>query len=125
MEKNKSLGILLSGLFYMLAGYFFLIKDVLFYPSICIAIILTLVTILKPEIITPLTRIWFALSNKMAGVINPITLGVFFFLIITPIGLVSKIFGRDEMRLKRKNKKSYWIEKANNSLVDEPFRKQF
>lgn len=125
MKQNTNLGILLSSIFYMLAVYYFLNNQLLFFLSILIGGILTLVTIFKPVIITPLTKVWFATSIKMAGIINPIILGVFFFLIITPISLGSKFFGRDELRLKKTNKKSYWIEKPDNSDISESFKKQY
>ena len=125
MKQNTNLGILLSSIFYMLAVYYFLNNQLLFFLSILIGGILTLVTIFKPVIITPLTKVWFATSVKMAGIINPIILGVFFFLIITPISLGSKFFGRDELRLKKTNKKSYWIEKPDNSDISESFKKQY
>jgi len=55
-------------------------------------------------------------------IINPLVLGMIFFIIITPIGYFRKKFGSDELNLK-KNKKSYWILKKKDYKID--FRKQF
>ena len=36
-------------------------------------------------------------------------LGLIFYTLITPTGLFTRLFGRDELLLKKKDKKSYWL----------------
>ena len=43
--------------------------------------------------------------------ISPIVMGIVFFLVVTPISLIMKIFKKDLINLKMNKKNSYWIEK--------------
>jgi hypothetical protein len=62
-----------------------------------------------PKLVAPLNRAWFRLGGLMGRVINPLVLGAIFFLIITPVALMLKLMGRDELRLKRGRQESYWV----------------
>ena len=55
---------------------------------------------------------------------NPIILGVIFFGLFTPYSLVMRLFGRDELKLKLKKKKSYWITRKN-LIHQNNFKQQF
>jgi hypothetical protein len=48
-----------------------------------------------------------------------------FFLLITPVGVLTRLFGRDELLLKKKNKKSYWLERPKTDEKFNSFEKQF
>ena len=65
----------------------------------------------KSSIFSTLNRIWFIVGKMMASVMNPLILGSIYFFIITPIAIVTKIFGRDELRMKKMGTPSYWITK--------------
>ena len=47
--------------------------------------------------------------NVIGMIVSPIILGVIFFLIFSPIGILMRLFGRDELHLQQKNKSSFWI----------------
>ena len=52
------------------------------------------------------------ISLFLGKIISPIIMGVIFFLVVTPIGLLMRFFGKDVLNLKlNKKKSSYWIEK--------------
>ena len=57
-------------------------------------------------------------------IVNPIVLGAIFIL-ITPIGIISKVFGRDELNLKKTKLKSYWINKGQYKYDHETFKNQY
>jgi hypothetical protein len=60
----------------------------------------------------------------LGKIISPIILGVIFFGLITPYGIIMRMFGRDELNLKKIKSKSYWIERSNiSSQIN--FKKQF
>jgi large-conductance mechanosensitive channel len=58
-----------------------------------------------------LNKIWFKFGIFLGKIISPIIMGIIFFLVVTPIGLIMRILGKDLLNLKFNNKKSYWIEK--------------
>jgi hypothetical protein len=49
-------------------------------------------------------------------------MGIIFFLIVTPISLIMKFFGKDILNIKKNKKKSYWIDKNGpKSRMDKQF----
>lgn len=74
------------------------------------AFVLMLITIVAPIILYPFAFLWFALSKLLSTVSPAIILGVLFFLIVVPVGLLRKLFGKDGMRLKQ-------FKKDKNSLL--------
>ena len=83
------------------------------------------ITLLKPNILLPFNKGWHWLGQAMGKIVNPIVLGFIFFLIITPIAFFGKKMGRDELRLKKRDIKSYWIERKPNGPAPDSFKQQF
>jgi ABC-type uncharacterized transport system permease subunit len=82
-------------------------------------------TLVRPAVLAPLNRAWFALGVLLGRIISPIVLGAMFFLLITPIGLIARAFGRDELRLKPQDVNSYWRERSDPVAAAESFKNQF
>ena len=71
---------------------------------ILVAIILSLVTILVPVAFYPITALWFGLSEVLSKVGSTILLSLVFFLVVTPMGVVRRLLGKDSLRLKQYKK---------------------
>jgi Saxitoxin biosynthesis operon protein SxtJ len=82
-------------------------------------------TLVNPAVLAPLNRAWFALGVLLGRIISPIVLGAMFFLLITPIGVIARAFGRDELRLKPRDVNSYWRERSDPVAAAESFKNQF
>ena len=78
-----------------------------------------------PKSLNGITKIWLHLGDTIGQFISPITLGLIFFVLITPFGIMTRLFGRDELLLKRGNKKSYWLLKNSNSDHSHSYERQF
>lgn len=65
-----------------------------------------------PSLFKPLARIWFGFSHILGGVVSKVLLTLVFFIVVTPIGLIRKVFGADPMKL------SIWKKSSNSVLVD-------
>jgi len=89
------------------------------------ALISGFLTFFKPTVLSPLNRVWFLLGELLGKIISPLVLGAIFFLIITPIALIGRALGRDELRLKRKTQTSYWIDRKSPSPRGDSFNNQF
>lgn len=87
--------------------------------------LIALITITAPKLLAPFNRLWFELGQLMGRIASPIVLGAIFFLILTPVAIVTRLFGRDELRLKRKAVNSYWIERKSENSTAESFKNQF
>ena len=79
--------------------------------------------LLNSKLLNPLNLLWFKLGMLLGSIVAPIVMGVVFFLIVTPTGLIMKMFGKKMLNNAfDKNKKSYWI---NRDKQAHSMRKQF
>jgi len=82
---------------------------------VAVAFVLILVTVILPIIFYPFAVIWFCLAELLSIVGPAIILTIIFFLIVTPVGLIRRLLGKDSMRLKqfKKSKQSVMINRAH------------
>jgi len=63
---------------------------------------------LRPAWLEPLNRAWFRLSLLLSRIVTPVVMGVLFFGLITPFGLIMRIRGGDPLRLRRSGREDAW-----------------
>jgi hypothetical protein len=70
---------------------------------------------------------WMFLAFVLGFIMSHVILGVLFFLVITPIGLVARLAGKDFLRTKlERNAKSYWIPRERRaSAPPHEYERQF
>lgn len=79
-----------------------------------------------PRILAPLNRIWTRFGSLLHMIVSPIALGSTFFLVVMPIGLAMRLFGKNPLRLRfDREAKTYWIERAPPGPDSGGFRDQF
>ncbi len=82
----------------------------LFFVS---ATLFLVVAIARPSVLGPLNRAWAKFGLLLGQVFNPLLLGVVFFLVVTPIAVVLRLWGKDSLHLKSKpDLESYWIDRS-------------
>ena len=113
LGSNRSFGIVFFIVFVLIATYPLLNQgEVRIWPLI-ISFVFLFLGLLNSKILTPLNKLWFRFGLFLGKIISPIIMGVIFFLVVTPIGLLMRFFGKDVLNLKlNKKKSSYWIEKV-------------
>ena len=79
--------------------------------SLLISSVFLILGLINSQILTPLNKLWFKLGLLLGKIISPLVMGLIFFLVVTPIGLIMRILGKDVLNLKYNKNKSYWIEK--------------
>ena len=73
-------------------------------------LVFVLTTWLQPALLSPLNQFWFRLGLVMHRVVNPIVMGLLFFLVITPAGFLLRACGKNVLELKfQRAAPSYWI----------------
>jgi Mg2+/citrate symporter len=81
---------------------------------IAIAAVLALAAIVYPKVLAIPNRLWFALGNLLGAIVSPIVAAILFYGVLTPVGLVLRISGRDALRLRAADaKRTYWIERRD------------
>ena len=78
--------------------------------------------LMRPALLMPVERLWMRLGEAMGKVMQPIVLGAIYFLLITPVALVGRLFGRDPLRMRRQTRASYWIEREVKTIDPDSFK---
>ena len=127
LPSNRSFGLLFTAVFAGLAGYGFFRSGPSVFAGIWLlaSVLVAAVTHWAPQALTPLNKAWFRLGALMGRVVNPLVFGLMFFGVITPIGFVTRVFGRDVLRLKPRQVDSYWIDRVPTGPDPESFKNQF
>ena len=110
-SSNKNFGIVFFVVFILVALYPLVYSGEIRIWSIVLSLIFLTLGLLNSKILTPLNKIWFKFGIILGKIISPIIMGVIFFLVVTPIGLLMRLLGKDLLNLKYNKNKSYWIEK--------------
>ena len=110
--SNRSFGIVFFILFLLIALYPTINSEGIRMWSIFVSLIFLVLGLLDSKILTPLNKIWFKFGMLLGRIISPLIMGIIFFLVVTPIGLIMRILGKDLVNLKYNNNKTYWIEKT-------------
>ena len=111
ISSNRSFGIVFFIVFLLLALYPLTHNGEIRVWSAIISLIFLILGLLNSKILTPLNKLWFKFGIFLGKIISPIIMGIIFFLVVTPIGLLMRLLGKDLINLKYNNNKSYWIEK--------------
>ena len=128
-SSNQSFGFFFSALFLLLSGYLWYQgteKSIIYaWVTSSTCIVLLIVTIFSPNILTPFNKAWLRLGELLGKIFSPIVLGIIFFVLITPVALITRLFGRDELRLKKQSLDSHWIKRDPPGPSNDSFDKQF
>ncbi len=111
LPSNRSFGLVFFVFFLIIALYPLINNEDIRVWSLIICLIFILLGLLNSEILTPLNKIWFKFGLFLGRFISPIVMGMVFFFIVTPTGVLMRIIGKDLLNLKFNKEKSYWIEK--------------
>tara|TARA_B100000282_G_C31517179_1_gene392166 strand:+ start:114 stop:503 length:390 start_codon:yes stop_codon:yes gene_type:complete len=111
ISSNKSFGVVFFIVFFLFGIWPALKGNDIRYWSISLSLIFLILGLLNSKLLTPLNRLWFKFGIILGNFIAPIIMGLVFFLVVTPIGLTMKLFGKDLINLKMNKDKTYWIEK--------------
>ena len=111
--SNKSFGIVFAVVFGLIAFWPLIKGNDIRIWALVISIIFFVLGLINSKILTPLNRLWFKVGIFLGNFIAPIVMGIIFFLVVTPTGIIMKLLGKDLIKLKKNNEKSYWIEKKN------------
>lgn len=86
------------------------------WGAFAIAMVLVQFAIIKPVLLDPLRLVWDKIGHVLGTINTYILLTVFYFLILSPLGILMRLFGKDILKIKwLKNKNSYWENAANKA----------
>ena len=95
ISSNRSFGGVFFVVFLIIALYPLLNDGEIRIWSIIISLIFLVLGLLNSKILTPLNKVWFKFGLFLGKIISPLVMGIIFFLVVTPIGLIMKLLGKD------------------------------
>jgi hypothetical protein len=110
--SNRSFGIVFFIVFFLIAIYPLINDDELRLWSLIISIVFLFLGLINSKILNPFNKLWFKFGIFLGKIISPLVIGIIFFLVVTPIGLLMRFLNKDLLNLKFNNNSSYWIEKS-------------
>ena len=127
IEKELSDGRQFGLLFSLLFGFFSIWSvyknHILASSAFLISASILILAILKPRFLLPLNVAWIKFGNLLGAIVSPIVIGLIFLIFFVPLGVLFKITGRDELRLRVKKVPGHWQKRelVDNSSFDTQF----
>ena len=115
LPSNRNFGIVFAIVFLIISLWPLLSQNEIRIWSLIVSIIFLTLGLTSSKLLLPLNKIWFKFGILLGNFIAPIVMGIVYFFVVTPTGLVMKVLGKDLLNLKKSNKNSYWIKKNNSN----------
>ena len=115
LPSDRKFGWTFAGLFMIIA---------IFQPvALAVAALFAAVTLVRAELLAPLKRAWMKLGELMHHVVSPVVLGLIFFGVFAPVGIVMRWFGRDALcRAWDDAAPTYWVRRDPPGPADDSFK---
>mgnify|MGYP001311804768 FL=1 len=110
--SNRSFGIVFFIIFLIIGLYPLINTSSVSVWALIISSIFLFLGILNSRALTSLNVIWFKFGIFLSKFFSPLIMGIIFFFIVTPIGLIMRFIKKDLLNLKFNKNKSYWIKKT-------------
>ena len=126
LPGNRTFGLFFSAVF-ALAGLYalYLGTGPYAWAAFAVAALLLCVALIKAKWLLPLNRLWLRFGLLLGRIVSPLVLGVIFFGLFTPLALLMRVFGRDELRLKFRPDRSLWRPRDTPASGPCVFTRQF
>ena len=111
LPSNRSFGLLFFIVFLVISIWPLSYNGEIRIISLIISIIFLILGLINSNILKPFNFIWMKFGMLLGRIISPVILGIIFFFVVTPTGLIMRLLGKDLLNFKYNNHKSYWIEK--------------
>ena len=126
LPTNRKFGLFFTAIFAVAAGYYRI--DLLNTAGLVLgglAVVTLALALSAPQLLLPFNKAWMGFGLLLGSIIRPIVLGIIFFVMITPMALGMKLFGRDELRLKMNQRATHWKTRQPAGPEGSSFRNQY
>ena len=119
--SNRSFGIVFFIVFLIISLWPLLNENGVRIWAVYISLIFLILGVLNSKILTPLNKVWFKFGIFLGNFVAPIVMGFIYFLVVTPTGILVRVFKKDLLNLKKSKERTYWIEKngKNNTMKNQ------
>ena len=122
-SSNRSFGLLFFVVFLIISLWPLNYEEDLRLWALFLSLIFLILGLLNSKLLTPLNRLWLRFGIILGTFISPIIMGLVFFVVVTPTGIIMRFLGKDLLRMnKNKTISTYWI---NRDKQKNTMKKQF
>ena len=94
--------------------------------SLAVALAILIVALARPRLLAPFNRAWLAFGLLLHRIVNPVVMGLIFYLAVTPTALIMRARGKDPLNRRfDPNAASYWIERDPPGPDPQTMNQQF
>ncbi len=112
-SSDRAFGLVFAGVFAVIALWPLLDGADLRWWALAVAGAFAGLALAAPKVLAPANRLWHRFGLLLGRLVNPLVMGLLFYLVVTPTGLIMRAFGKDPLRLAREpDAASYWIERT-------------
>jgi hypothetical protein len=79
-----------------------------------LGVLLVVAGLVAPTRLGPVERAWYALAAGISKVTTPIIMGALYFLVLTPAGIIARVFGHNMLR-RSQGGASAWVRRAEGA----------
>jgi Saxitoxin biosynthesis operon protein SxtJ len=125
-SSERSFALVMTGVFTLIGAFNRWHEGRVWAWFIGIAFFLLFAGLFWPSILKPINRLWFKFGLMLHAVINPVVMGLLFYIAVWPTGLVMRAMGKDPLRLQLEPERdSYWIARQPPGPAPDSMRDQF
>jgi hypothetical protein len=126
LPSNRSFGWTFACIFVVLGAYGLWRGGAAQSWLLALAVLTAAVTLTREAWLAPLNRAWMRFGELLGRVVSPLVLGVMFYGLFTPVGMVMRLAGRDAMaRRFEPGLKTYWLTRDPPGPADDSYRNMF
>ena len=121
LPSNRNFGIVFFIVFLIISLWPLLNQNEIRIWSLILSTIFLILGLINSNLLLPLNKAWFKFGIILGNFVAPIVMGVVFFLVVTPTGIIMRLLGKDLLNLKKNTKETYWVKKdnSNNNLKNQ------
>jgi hypothetical protein len=126
-RAEREFGLIVGGILLLMSAWWFYRGKFISFANITLPIgfLLVLSGAFFPRVLVYPNRAWMALAGALGFITTPIVLALVYFLLVTPIGVVKRLFGWDPLSRRAAPRESYWRPYSERQRDPRHFEKMY
>ena len=123
ISSNRSFGLVFFVIFLIVALWPLKYEEDIRLWSLVISIIFFILGVINSKLLTPLNKLWFKFGILLGSIVSPIVMGIVYFAVVTPTGVLMRLLGKDLLKTNKiKSISTYWMKRDKKQTS---MKKQF